>query len=467
MKTFLKIFLLLLLALVIVLGAYVIYVLSSDYRIEDNTTLSVMNNKKEVLQVNTPYTALTYNIGFGAYSPDYSFFMDSAVTKDGETITGYYGKAMSKEDVLKNTNGVIDTLSSLSPDFILLQEVDTPSDRSYNVNQKEMITSSLVDYSSVYAVNYHSPWLNLPLYDPIGRCNSGLLTLSKYRIDESVRRSYPLDEGIMRVTDLDRCFTLNRLPVSDDKELVLINSHMSAYDKGGTIREKQLSLIKEVLSSEYEKGNYVILSGDFNHALGEEFATSFPSAYEVPSWVSILRDSDLPEHFSIVKPNNSSKSATCRNANEKYEKGHDYETIVDGFIVSDNIKAEAVIHDNGYAYSDHQSVELTFTLYKEKTTEEKITSLLENNDYLNSLLDEIYNTSDENEVINDLEDYFSKEELDEVFKNISGDEDILSLLKKIAPYIGMNEEDVTQAYDVLSPLVDQGLDISSFIESLF
>ena len=42
---------------------------------------------------------------------------------------------------------------------------------------------------------------------------------------------------------------------------------MSAYDKGGTIRAKQLEMLNAVLKEERDKGNYIVAGGDFNHCL--------------------------------------------------------------------------------------------------------------------------------------------------------------------------------------------------------
>ena len=60
---------------------------------------------------------------------------------------------------------------------------------------------------------------------------------------------------------------VNRVKTTNNKELVLINLHMSAYDKGGEFRQKQLNMLEEVLQDEYKKGNYVIAGGDWNHVI--------------------------------------------------------------------------------------------------------------------------------------------------------------------------------------------------------
>ena len=76
-----------------------------------------------------------------------------------------------------------------------------------------------------YTSNFHSPWLNLPVLDPIGAVNSGILTLSRFKTDYAVRRSYPIASDLSKLFDLDRCFTVERIPVEGGKTLVLVNSH--------------------------------------------------------------------------------------------------------------------------------------------------------------------------------------------------------------------------------------------------
>ena len=54
--------------------------------------------------------------------------------------------------------------------------------------------------------------------------------------------------------------------------------------------------------------------------------------------------------------------ATCRGADIPYEPGVNYTTVVDGFIVSDNVAARAENIDADFAFSDHNPVALTFRL---------------------------------------------------------------------------------------------------------
>ena len=57
----------LLLVVVLTMGGYIAYLQIQYYRIEDHTALEVYSPQTAVLQLETPYKAVTCNIGFGAY----------------------------------------------------------------------------------------------------------------------------------------------------------------------------------------------------------------------------------------------------------------------------------------------------------------------------------------------------------------------------------------------------------------
>lgn len=354
----------LLLCFICIVG-YVTYMQVNYYRIEDHTVLEVENNSEQTLKTGETYMAVTYNIGFGAYGPDYSFFMDTGEMADGTPTTGKYGKAISKESVESNTRGAMEVLEELEADFFLLQEVDVDADRSYHINQMQELKGKFSDYGNVFANNFHSAYLFYPFSDPHGAVEAGLLSFSRFRIEEAERRSYPVDNSfITKFTDLDRCFSVMRLPVEGGHELVLINSHMSAYDEGGLIRAQQLELLNSVMEEEYQAGNYVIVGGDFNHALGKEVAEGFESEQKFPAWVSILTQEEMAEGITIVRAENELEVPTCRGADIPYTEGVNFTTVVDGFLVSDNVKATAENVDTAFGCSDHNPVMLQFELTK-------------------------------------------------------------------------------------------------------
>lgn len=355
----------------LVVGIYVAYVALQYYRIDDNQTLEIENARADKVCRNQTYSLLSYNLGFGAYSPEYSFFMDTGEMNDGTKVAGIYAKGMNKADVEKNVSGQLAVSKAQNADFYFFQEVDVKAHRSYKINMYERAKAEFAEYSAVYAENFHTANLLYPFNDPIGKTNAGILTLSRYSTERAVRRSFPItDNFIDKLFDLDRCFAVHYLPVDgSEKQLVLINVHMSAYDEGGTIRAKQLEMLNGVLEEERAKGNYVIAGGDFNHCLiadyfesKEEALQYFKSEQKTPDWVknSVLTQAEIADGFIISA---SLNAATCRGADIPYEAGVNYSTVIDGFLVSDNVTVigEQTV-DTQYAFSDHNPVLLQFML---------------------------------------------------------------------------------------------------------
>lgn len=344
---------------VLLIGGYVLYVVIQYSRIADNYALEIAGEKSEILDVNNEYTITTYNIGFGAYNHDFSFFMDTGKMKNGKKVAGKDGTAKSKEIVLANTEGAVNTIKDINPDFAFFQEVDEKADRSYKVNQLQKI-KEMGDYNSVYAENFHSAYLFYPLNDPHGKTNAGIATLSKYKISSAVRRSFPVSKAFpTKFFDLDRCFTISEIPLSNGKSLSLINLHMSAYDKGGKIRAKQLEMLNEVLKAETEEGNYFIAGGDFNHDIANSL-NLFPTEQEIPNWVFQLNNESL-DYGKFAAATNA---PTCRSTDMAYTKGVNYSVVIDGFIVSENIEVDMEKIENidtDFKYSDHNPVKMVFS----------------------------------------------------------------------------------------------------------
>ena len=136
MKKPLKILLFVLLALVLVVGGYVIYVFASYDRIEDNQVLDVhrpvqtaagssqiaQTSPAEAAQVPIGETlSLTsWNIGFGAYTDDYSFFMDG----------GKYSRAFSESAVVENRTAIGPELAHCYTACSLMRECEIAADLS-------------------------------------------------------------------------------------------------------------------------------------------------------------------------------------------------------------------------------------------------------------------------------------------------------------------------------------------------
>lgn len=347
--------------IILVILGYVAYVFLTYHRIDDNQKLDIRTKGeviKQEVSLNTEYSVLTYNIGFGAYSSDYSFFMDG----------GKYSRAYNKQAVMDNMNGSLEIIKSQDADFVFLQEVDLSATRSYGVNENEMILDELNNYSSAFAINYDSAYLMYPILEPHGKSKAGISTIAKYPIIDSVRRSLPIDTSVYKLIDLDRCYTKSRIKVEDGKYLCLYNVHLSAYTKDESIVENQIKMLSDDIKSDYEAGNYIICGGDFNQdllgdspsifktpELEENWAKPFPSNL-LPSGITVAYDQLSDEMRGALIP-------SCRNADAPYNKETSFVTMVDGFLISDNVKLMSIeTIDHNFLYSDHNPVKMKFQL---------------------------------------------------------------------------------------------------------
>ena len=158
------------LAVILILVIYLLYLVISYHRIEDNLALQVETSdeggQQETKKLTTgeQYSALTYNIGFGAYTPDFSFFMDG----------GKSSWAKSKDCVLDTVQGAGDLAASLNPDFAMIEEIDLDSTRSYHVNEYDILRNCFPNDYYVFAQNYDSAFLFYPFTQPHGSSKSGI-----------------------------------------------------------------------------------------------------------------------------------------------------------------------------------------------------------------------------------------------------------------------------------------------------
>lgn len=337
-------------------GGYAAFVLLTYSRIPDRVELAVRGDAGAEAEPGREYTAVTLNIGFGAYTADFTFFMDG----------GKESRARSKEGVIECVGGSAADALSFEPDFALFQEVDTDSTRSFHVDEEEIILDAFGrkgGFDSVFAQNYHSAYLMYPLTKPHGASNSGLLTLSAMDVAGALRRSLPIAEGFKKLVDLDRCYSISRIRVNNGKELALFNVHLSAYGTDAAQGNRQLQMLFADMQAEYEKGNYVVCGGDFNHDFTGDSKEYFnPGTDKTYSWCHPFPDETIPEGFKRCTDYADGRIHTSRYTDRPY--GEDsFTVILDGFIISDNVQCTYVQNvDLGYRYTDHNPVVMRFVL---------------------------------------------------------------------------------------------------------
>lgn len=382
------------LLILFVLVGYVIYIFAAYDRLPDRMTLDVHKNdgdsggradggeaaQEAGFTVGQEYTVMSYNIGFGAYLPEYSFFMDGGRSSWGK----------DEDSVTAAVCGAAGVIADVDPEFVLVQEVDRDGTRSYHIDELELLNQFTEGYYYTYAQNYDSPFLFFPPWEPHGANKAGLVTYSRAPIRDAVRRSLPISESFSKFVDLDRCYSISRIPLNVPAEatkqepageaaadsaqnsaetgspagkmLCLYNMHMSAYGSNDEIRAGQLAMLYEDMEADYRNGNYVICGGDFNHDLKTEASDN------APEWAYPFPRESLPEGFRMAIDDAATAAGdivhnTCRSADEPYNAETTYTVTLDGFILSDNVAVRSYRHlDTGYRYSDHDPVIMEFIL---------------------------------------------------------------------------------------------------------
>lgn len=331
---------------VVVAGVAALTIL--EYRPDEVETVEVSAGEK-TLQAGDTITILTYNTGYASLSRDEDFFMDG----------GAGVKPESQELVEDNMAGIVSILREQDADVYFLQEVDRDSTRSYHIDEVAYYEEEM-GMDSMYAANFRCVFVPYPI-PFIGKVESGLVMMTDYAVEEASRMSLPESfTWPIKTCNLKRCLLMARIPIEGtDRELVLINFHLEAYDSGeGKIAQSKM--LASILQEEYEKGNYVIAGGDFNQTF--EGMEAYP-IHDEENWTpGIIGPEDIPAHFSFAVSDNV---PTCRLLDGPYSGNYTDSQVyvLDGFIVSDNLTVNLVTNiDTDFLYADHQPVRLEVTL---------------------------------------------------------------------------------------------------------
>lgn len=350
-KFILKTLLIVILIVVVAAAALFGWLTATEYKPADVEAAECTQKDGAPALSGSTFTVLSMNVGYCALGKDSDFFMDGGKQTRPETA-----------EVVKDSLAGIEEIIARNPaDFVILQEVDTDSMRSYGINEKQTLVGD-TGLSSAYALNYSCGFVPFPL-PPIGKVHSGLLTLSSCEMTEANRVSLPCPfSWPVRTANLKRCLLVSRIPLADsDKELVLINLHLEAYDDGeGKIAQTKVLL--SVLEEEYAKGNYVVAGGDFNQ-LFPGTAETYPNEHPDLWLPGALENDTIPAGWQYAF---DPSTPTCRLLNQPYDPADTANTqyyVIDGFIVSPNLTVRSVkTLDESFTYSDHNPVFLELTL---------------------------------------------------------------------------------------------------------
>lgn len=334
-------------AVLLAVAVLLIYLTVTEYDPQPRQAADAIR-MEEGTAADTDLTLYSWNIGYAGLGKDSDFFMDG-----GEMVD-----PPSQEAVMENLNAIGSFMLSNPADAWLLQEVDRNSARTDHVDQLETLAQAYPG-SRAFARNYKCSFVPIPL-PPIGQVDSGVATFTNLNMQEDAERvalpcpfSWP-----SRVANLKRCLLVTRLPLAEsDREVVLVNLHLEAYDDGEG-KAAQTELLLQVLQEEYEKGNYVIAGGDFNQTFPGAL-DAYPIADPQLWQPGVLEADALPEGWQYAYDGNS---ATCRLLNKPYDETCQ-QYVIDGFLVSPNVQIENVeTVELDFEHSDHNPVRLDVTL---------------------------------------------------------------------------------------------------------
>lgn len=345
-------------AAVLAFAGLVAWLTIREYRPAAVEEMPVFPGHSRYLSIGDSLTVLTQNTGYCGLGADADFFMDG-----GKSVNP------SRDQVQANLSGLSEQLFwDTQADIYFLQEVDVYSSRTQSYDQstnwQNCFYQALGGCSSTHALNYYCDFVPYPL-PPIGTVQSGVQTLSAAPIRSAQRVALPCPfSWPVSTANLKRCLLVSRVPLDgSDKELVLVNLHLEAYDDGEG-KAAQTKVLADLLTAEYEKGNYVVAGGDFNQ--------TFPGALDAfpiqdPSlWTPGVLEADiLPEGWRFAC---DLSTPTCRLLNHPYDPdpvGNQF-YIIDGFILSPNVRLDRVeTIDRQFQYADHNPVLIQVTLEAE------------------------------------------------------------------------------------------------------
>ena len=349
MKKVGKILLTILLVVVLAMGGLVGWLTAAEYNPPEVESLDAYaESAGRGVHAGDSLEILSWNIGYAGLGAESDFFMDG----------GTHTASADETTVRRYLSAIAAYIAAEDPDVTLLQEVDVNSTRSRRVDE----LAALSRRGGWFALNYYCPFVPFPM-PPIGRVESGLFTDTDLNIKIAHRIALPCPfSWPVRAANLKRGLLVTRMDVEGtDKELVFINLHLEAYDDGEGKRA-QTKVLRTLIDSEYDRGNYVIAGGDFNQ--------TFPGSLDIypndhpENWTpGVLEETMLPQGFSFAY---DLDTPSCRLLNQPYDPADTDNTqyyVIDGFFLSPNVRVDSVeTVDLGFENSDHNPVLLRVTL---------------------------------------------------------------------------------------------------------
>ena len=331
---------------------FMIFLTAARYHPDSVEYLDLKGNKGQMIRNKDEFSFMSWNIGYAGLGKEMDFFYEGGSRVKPES-----------EEFKKYLNGILRTIrSNDTADFIFIQEADIHSKRSYDTDEFSELARILKDHCFAFAKNYDCRYVPVPLYEPMGKVVSGILSFSRFRPESATRIDFGTSfSWPKQLFFLKRCFLVIRFQVRNGHDLVLINTHNSVFDEEGDLRKKEMIKLNDFMSNEYRKGNFVVAGGDWNQNPRGFNPENIETGDQVKEIILPFGSDILSGWQFVFDP----EQPTNRDVDRNYQKGKTKTTIIDFFVVSPNITVESVkTIKTGFENSDHQPVIMKIKITK-------------------------------------------------------------------------------------------------------
>lgn len=287
-------------------------------------------------------SAVTWNIGYAGMGRDSDFVFD----------LGQQRRPLRPELVDINLHAIQQRLPTLDADLYLLQEVAEPSWLTYQKDVRNAVITALPTYDWTFGADINTRFVPPPFNVKVGN-----MILSRLKLTSAERRGLPLEPnfelGLFR-----KGYRMHIVRIDESRSWIFVNIHLSTFDTAQEdVRRRQVIALLEFAEQEYEKGNHVVIGGDWNLRLTE---TGFPHQTEdrFLFWIRAFPQELIPKGWAwAVDP----EVPTVRTAHQPYVPGDNFVLTIDGFLVSPNVSISEVKGLNlGFEHTDHHPVRAVF-----------------------------------------------------------------------------------------------------------
>lgn len=289
---------------------------------------------------------LTWNIGYGALGKDADIYIDGGTSL----------RALSKQQIISAADAIAQELARTSSDLICIQEIARASFLTRDVDVRRVIDAALPNRDRYFWGDLKTVMLPRML-----GISNGMATYCAKLSNQCHIVDLP-DATANMLGFIKKPYVglVNQLPIhGTDKAWVVMNIHLPIFNTTQAERTAQLAYLFAVAKAQYEKGNFVVIAGDWNTRL----CPTFFDHKTDPKFLTVFTDFPqecLPAGWHI---HTDLSVPTIRSLNTAFKRGQTYTTIFDGFVVSPNVRASFIkTLDLDFAYTDHQPVEAKFSI---------------------------------------------------------------------------------------------------------